>query len=393
MSSNFTFYTPTEIIFGRETEKRVGELVQKWNGQKILIHYGSDRIKKSGLFGRITNTLEQSQIHWLELGGVVANPLLSLVYNGIDKCKSNGVNLILAIGGGSVIDSAKAIGYGVSNKGDVWDFYDNKRKPVACLPIGVVLTIPASGSEMSNSTVITREEGQLKRAYNDDLSRPKFAIMNPELTMTLPPYQTASGGVDIMMHTMERYFGHGNNLQITDSIAEALLKNVMRHTQNLLKNPTDYESRAEIMWCGSLAHNGLTECGSQGGDWSCHMLEHELSGLFNVAHGAGLAAIWGSWARYVMKDRTERFAQFALNVMNVTPEPTMEETAMKGIEAMENFYRSINMPTSLKELGVNPTNDQLDEMANKCEIATGGGIGAIKFLHRNDFSDIYRIAK
>lgn len=253
-------------------------------------------------------SLDDAEVDYIELGGAVPNPRLSLVYEGIELAKKEGVDFILAVGGGSAIDSAKAIGYGVANEGDVWDFYDRKRQATGCLPIGVVLTIAATGSEMSNSSVITKEEGWVKRGYSSDYGRPRFAIMNPELTMTLPDYQTACGCTDILMHTMERYFTNGGNMEITDSIAEGLMRIVIENARILVRDPKNYDARAEVMWAGSLSHNGLTGCGAVvGGDFASHALEHEIGGIYDVAHGAGLAAIWGSWARYVYKDCLPRF--------------------------------------------------------------------------------------
>lgn len=347
-------------------------------------------MKRSGLLDRICGSLDAAGIDYISLGGVVPNPRLSLVYEGIRICKEENVDFILAVGGGSVIDSAKAIGYGVANEGDVWDFYEKKRQAKACLPIGVVLTISAAGSEMSDSSVITNEDGWLKRGYSSDLGRAGFAVMNPELTMTLPKYQTASGCTDIMMHTMERYFNQAENMELTDGISEHLIRTVMKNAQILMEHPDDYNARAEVMWAGSLSHNGLTGCGTDGGDWASHQLEHELGGMFDVAHGAGLAAVWGSWARYVVDARPERFAQFAVNVMGVEKGTDDMETALRGIEAMEDFYRSVEMPVSIRELGVDPTDEQLHEMAEKCSHFRKRTIGCVKKL---DVDDMYRIYK
>lgn len=319
-------------------------------------------------------------------------PRLSLVYEGIELGRREGIDFILAVGGGSVIDSAKAIGYGLVNEGDVWDFYDHKREASDCLPVGVVLTISAAGSEMSNSSVITKDEGGVKRGYNNDVCRPKFAIMNPELTMTLPDYQTACGCTDILMHTMERYFTNGGNMELTDGIAEALMRTVIKNALILRDDPSDYDARAEVMWAGSLSHNGLTGCGNDGGDFVTHMLEHEMGGMFDVAHGAGLAAVWGSWARYVLKDCLPRFEKFALNVMGVEKGSSAEETAERGIAAMEDFYRAIHMPTSLSELGVKPTEEELKHLAHGCSLAVGGAKGSAKVLHEPDMLAIYRMA-
>lgn len=299
------------------------------------------------------------------------------------------MDFILAVGGGSVIDSAKAIGYGVANEGDVWDFYARKRTAKGCLPLGVVLTIAAAGSEMSDSSVITKEEGWIKRGYSSNYVRPKFAVMNPELTMTLPAFQTESGCVDIMMHTMERYLNQAENMELTDGISECLLRTVMKNAKILLEHPMDYEARAEVMWAGSLSHNGLTGCGTDGGDWASHQLEHELGGMYDVAHGAGLAAVWGSWARYVMDARPERFARFAVRVMRVEDTGNVKETAEKGIEAMEEFYRSIHMPTNLKELGIEPTDEEIRELARKCSFDGNRTIGCVKKLDQEDIYQIY----
>lgn len=389
---NFTYYTPTRVVFGKGTEEKVGRLVKQQNCKKVLIHYGGGSAERSGLLARIRQSLKEQEIAYVELGGVVPNPHLSLVYQGIELCKQEGVDFILAVGGGSVIDSSKAIGYGVACGGDVWDFYDYKRKPDACLPIGAVLTIAAAGSEMSNSSVITKEDGGIKRGCNNDICRPVFAVMNPELTMTLPPYQTSCGCTDIMMHTMERYLNHGDNLELTDGIAEHLIKTVMKNALILMKEPGNYEARAEVMWAGSLSHNGLTGCGTDGGDWSSHRLEHELGGMFDVAHGAGLAAVWGSWARYVYKENPARFVRFAVNVMGVEPKETDEETILAGIAAMEAFYHAINMPINLKELGVEPTEEQIEEMAVKCSRTAPNGLGVVKKLWKEDMAAIYRMA-
>ena len=387
---NFNYYTPTKVVFGRGTEEQVGELVRQQECKKVLVHYGSGSVKRSGLLDRICGSLDAAGIDYISLGGVVPNPRLSLVYEGIRICKEENVDFILAVGGGSVIDSAKAIGYGVANEGDVWDFYEKKRQAKACLPIGVVLTISAAGSEMSDSSVITNEDGWLKRGYSSDLGRAGFAVMNPELTMTLPKYQTASGCTDIMMHTMERYFNQAENMELTDGISEHLIRTVMKNAQILMEHPDDYNARAEVMWAGSLSHNGLTGCGTDGGDWASHQLEHELGGMFDVAHGAGLAAVWGSWARYVVDARPERFAQFAVNVMGVEKGTDEMETALRGIEAMEDFYRSVEMPVSIRELGVDPTDEQLHELAEKCSHFRKRTIGCVKKL---DVDDMYRIYK
>lgn len=390
---DFDFYTPTKVVFGKNGEDKVGELVKAQNCKKVLVHFGGNSAKKSGLLDRVFDSLSKAEIEYVSLGGVVPNPRLSKVYEGIELCKKENVDFILAVGGGSVIDSAKAIGYGMANDCDVWDFYMKKAVPAGCLPIGALLTLSAAGSEMSNSSVITNEDGWLKRGCNSDYCRPKFAIMNPELTYTLPPYQTSSGCTDILMHTMERYFTQGGTMELTDGISEALMRTVINNSKILMKDPTNYEARAEVMWAGSLSHNGLTGCGSIG-DWACHQLEHELGGMFDVAHGAGLAAVWGSWARYVYKYNVARFAQFAVNVLGVPNDfSDQEKTALAGIEAMEAYYHSINMPTSLSELGVEICEDDMKELAYKCSFQNTRTVGGVKALNMEDMLEIYKMSR
>lgn len=390
---NFEYYTPTFIEFGKKSEEKVAQLIKAQNCKKVLIHYGGHSAKKSGLIDKIEKLLTEENIPYVELGGVVPNPRLSLVYKGIELAKKENVDFILAVGGGSVIDSAKAIGYGSANEGDVWDFYAQKRVTDKCVPVGVVLTIAAAGSEMSNSSVITNDETGLKRSYHTEISRPRFAIMNPEFTMTLPEYQTACGCTDIMMHTMERYFTAGETMELTDKIAESVMQIVLKNAPILLEQPDNYEARAEVMWAGSLSHNGLTGCGIKNKDFATHMLEHELGGVYDVAHGAGLAAVWGSWARYVYKECLGRFKKFAINVMNVEEVGSDEEIALKGIEAMEKFYHSIGMPTSIKELGLDLTDADIEKLADQCCDACGGHKGSAKVLYREDIVKIYKMAR
>ncbi|MBF1361064.1 MAG: iron-containing alcohol dehydrogenase [Mogibacterium diversum] len=390
--NNFDWYAPTHIVFGRGTESEVSSLLKSSKCNRVLLHYGSGSVIRTGLLGKIKSSLENACIDYVELGGVVANPRLSLVYEGIELAKSKGVDFILAVGGGSVIDSAKAIAYGAAADFDVWDLYDRKRTPESALPVGVVLTIAAAGSEMSNSSVITNEDGGIKRGYSNNMVRPKFAILNPELTMTLPDFQTACGCTDIMMHTMERYFTSAGNMELTDGIAEALLRTVIKNALILVEDPKNYEARAEVMWAGSLSHNGLTGCGNGGDDFATHRIEHEISGMFDVAHGAGLAAIWGSWARYVLDDCLPRFKQFATNVWNVEDSGDCREVALEGIARTEDFFKSIGMPISLNDFGVELTDEVIDELAEKCEKAVGGKVGAAKVLYRDDFKKIYRMA-
>ena len=392
---NFEYYTPTKIAFGRGVESRTGELARAFGAHKALIHYGGKSALASGLIGRIKASLDAAGVAHVELGGVVPNPHLGKVREGIELAKREGVDFLIAVGGGSVIDSAKAIGYGAAEPDhDVWELYDDAgtRKPAKCLPIGAVLTIAAAGSEMSNSSVITDEKTGLKRSCKSDLSRPRFAVMDPELTVTLPDFQTQSGCADILMHTMERWFNASGTLELTDAIAAGLMKTVMKNARILRDHPDCYEARAEVMWASSLSHNGLTGCGSDGGDWAVHKIEHELGGMFDVTHGAGLAAVWGSWARYVLPECPKRFAEFAVQVMGVAPAESDEATARAGIEAVEDYYRSVGMPTNLRELGVSPTEQQIIRMAESAASVGGGRIGVVRRLDANDIAAIYRAA-
>lgn len=389
---DFVYYAPTKVFFGKYSEEKTGEIISSYKYKKVLIHYGGGSAEKSGLLGRVRQALKKADIQFIELGGVVPNPRLSLVREGIALCRKENVDFILAVGGGSVIDSAKAIGYGVDASADVWDFYLGKAVPQSCLPIGVVLTISAAGSEMSNSSVITNEDGWLKRGCKHDICRCKFVTLNPELTYTLPAYQTACGCVDIMMHSMERYFTKEKDLFLTEALGEAVMRTILVNAPVALAKSEDYNSHAQIMWASSLSHNGLTGCGSVE-DWACHQLEHELSGIFDVAHGAGLAAIWGSWSRYVYKEYPRKFAKFAVNVMGVQGSENAEETALKGIEALENFFRSIGMPTSIKELGIELTDALAKELAYKCSFQGKRTVGNFKQLDINDMENIYRMAK
>ena len=393
MINDFNFYAPTRVVFGRNAEKKIGELVASCQCRKVLIHYGGGSAERSGLLNVVREQLNTAGIPYVELGGVVPNPLLSKVYEGIELCRREQVDFILAVGGGSVIDSSKAIGYGVPYEGDVWDFWDSKGTPKQCLPIGAVLTIPAAGSEMSSSTVITKDEGLVKRGFNCDLCRCKFAVMNPERTYTLPPYQTAAGATDIMMHTMERYFSKYEDMTLTDAISEALLRTVKDAALVVMQHPEDYRNRAQIMWASSLAHNDLTECGLEK-DFATHRLEHELSALFGVTHGAGLAAIWPSWARYVKARHLSRFVQFAVNVMGVENDFSHpEETAEKGICAIEEFYHKIGMPINIKELlGREITDEEIEVLVEKCSRGRTITVGAMEVIGTKEMRDIYQMA-
>ncbi len=391
---DFNYYAPTEVVFGEQSEEQVAQLVKKYGGTKVLVHYGGQSAVKSGLLDKICGLLEAGGVAYIKLGGVVPNPRLSLAQKGIDICRKEGIDFILAIGGGSVIDSGKCIAYGVPYEGDVWDFYLGKATPTQMLPVACVLTIPAAGSEMSESSVITNEDGDVKLGYSNNLSRPKFAIMNPRRTFTLPPYQTAAGVTDMMMHTMERYFTKDDDMDLTTDLAEASLRSIKNAVFAVLKDPEDYRYRAQIMWGGSLMHNDLTGCGVAS-DWATHQLEHELSGMFDVTHGAGLAAIWPSWARYTMHENLRRFVRFAVNVMDVPNDFTDPEgTAEKGIQAMERFYHAIGMPINIKELiGKDISDDEIKEMTRKCSRDYTSTCGGLKVLKAEDMEAIYKMAR
>lgn len=390
--NNFIYETPTKVYFGKDEELKVGKLVAEYKPKKVLIHYGGKSAKESGLLDRVKKCLEDEKIAYVELGGVVANPQLSLVRKGIKLCLDEGVDFVLAVGGGSVMDSAKDIANGVANpEVDVWDFSLKKCEPAKTLNKGAILTLAAAGSEMSSSCVITNSETGQKMGYGSSLNRMNFAIENPELTYTVSPYQTACGAVDIAMHTIERYFCPGEDTYLTDAIAEAVIKNTMKAAADCLENPKNYEARANMMWASSLAHNGLTQCGRQF-QLVVHQLEHEVSGMYpDVAHGAGLAALWCSWARYVYRCNINRWLQFAQNIWNMDidfehPEKTIEQ----AIDKQEQYYASIGMPINLKSLGVKK--ESLAELALKCSRNRTRTLIGYKPLEYEDILKIYQMA-
>lgn len=394
MAYSFEFFAPTKVIFGKDAEEKIGEHMKACGASSVMVVYGGGSAKRSGLLEKVKDALSAENIAFCELGGVVPNPRLDKVYEGVRIGRERRVDFLLAVGGGSAIDTAKAVAYGLAEpEYDVWELFAHTRTARKCLPVASVPTIAAAGSETSKGCVITNERTGEKRAYDDNLARPKFAVMNPEYTRTLPDYQTESGCVDIMMHTMERYFTNGGNMEITDALAEGLLRTVMKNAVTLHHEPGNYDARAEIMWAGSLAHNDLTGCGNDGGDFMSHKLEHELGGMFDVTHGAGLAAIWPSWARYVCRECLPRFVRYARNVMGVAAEGSDEEIAEACIRAMEEFYHSIGMPVNLEELGVRPTDGQIEEMAERCLAACGGRTGSARKLTREDMIRIYANAR
>jgi hypothetical protein len=384
---NFTFVNPTKIIFGKAAEESVGREIKPISSH-VLVHYGKESVRKSGLLDRICRALDAEGIQHVELAGVVPNPRLSLVREGIKICREKKLDFILAVGGGSVIDSAKAIAAGVPYTGDVWDFYTRKAVITLMLPLGVVLTIPAAGSESSNGSVVTNEQGWYKRDAGSELMRPRFAIMNPELTFTLPPYQTACGAADIMAHIMERYFTNIAAVDFTDRLCEATLKTIITHVPRVLADPTNYNSRAEIMWAGTIAHNDLLSTGRIG-DWGSHNIEHELSGIYDVAHGAGLAVVFPAWMKKVYTHDVARFAQFAQRVWNVEYDfRDPAQSALEGIRRLRAFFHDIGLPVTLKELGVR--DDRLVEMARKC--TERGPVGNFVKLSCDDVVAVYNLA-
>ncbi len=385
---NFNFYSPTEFVFGKGREDECGEYVRKYGGSRVLIHYGGGSAVRSGLLGRVEQSLAKNGIYYCELGGVQPNPRDTLVYQGIDLCRKEQVDLILAVGGGSVIDSAKAIAAGTLYDGDFWDFYSGKHIEKA-LPIGVVLTIAAAGSEGSGDSVITKEDGLLKRGTGSDALRSKFSILDPELTQTLPPYQTACGATDIMAHVFERYFTNTREVEITDRLCEAVLITMVKETPRVIADPNNYEARANIMWAGMVAHNGIVGVG-RSQDWNSHGLEHELSALYDCAHGAGLAVIMPAWMEFVYKHDVMRFCEMAVRVFGCQMNfEDPETTALEGIHRFRSFLHSIGMPINFAELGARP--EDIPVMVEKLGLGDGKTWGFVR-LSAEDVAEIYRIA-
>ena len=386
---NFTFQNSTKIIFGKGVEEKTGEEVSKFS-DRILFLYGGGSIKDHGIYDKVMGSLSESGIEVVELGGVKPNPRLNLVKEGIELCRKEDLKFILAVGGGSVIDTAKAISIGVPYEGDVWDFYTKDKKVEETLPTGVVLTIPAAGSETSPGSVITKKEGGYKRDVGSNKLRPEFAVLNPEFTYTLPKFQTAAGAADIMAHVMERYFTHETEVGFTDRLCEATLRTVIKNTPIALKEPKNYGARAQLTWASTVAHNDLLGTGREE-DWASHDIEHELSGKYDVTHGAGLAIIFPAWMRYVYEENPERFAQFTARVWNEeTDFNSLESSAREGIRKLEQFFERIGLPTSLEDLDVDITEADMAEMADKC--TERGPVGNFVKLDRDDVLAVYRLA-
>ncbi|WP_303821024.1 iron-containing alcohol dehydrogenase [Ruminococcus flavefaciens] len=386
---NFQFYSPTEFIFGRDTETKAGEMVKKYGGTKVLIHYGSGSAVKSGLLDRVKASLDENGIAYTELGGVQPNPRDTLIYKGIELCRSEGVDFILSVGGGSCIDSSKAIALGVPYNGDFWDFYGTGKVVEKALPIGTVLTIAAAGSEGSGASVVTKEEGSLKRDVGSDLLRPRFSILNPELTCSLPAYQTACGATDIMAHVFERYFTNTRDVEITDRLCEAVLLTMIKETPRVIAQPDNYEARANIMWAGTVAHNDIVGVG-RSQDWNSHGIEHELSALYDCAHGAGLAVIMPAWMEFVYKHDVMRFAQMAVRIWGCQMNFEFpDETALEGIACFRSFLHSIGMPINFEQLGAKE--EDIPLLVEKFGIGDGK-TGGFVHLTAQDVATIYRIA-
>nr|MBP3598537.1 iron-containing alcohol dehydrogenase [Eubacterium sp.] len=386
---NFNFYSPTEFVFGKGKENECGEYVKKYGGSRVLIHYGSGSAERSGLLDRVKASLENSGISYVTLGGVQPNPRDTLIYEGIKICREENVDFILSVGGGSCIDSSKGIALGVPYDGDFWDFYGTGKPVEKALPIGTVLTIAAAGSEGSGASVVTKEEGMLKRDVGSDLLRPRFSVLNPELTQTLPAYQTACGATDIMAHVFERYFTNTKEVEITDRLCEAILVTMIKETPRVIEDPNNYEARANIMWAGTVAHNDIVGVG-RSQDWNSHGIEHELSGLYDCAHGAGLAVIMPAWMEFVYKHDVMRFAQMAVRVWGCQMNfECPEETAKKGIACFRKFLHEIGMPINFEELGAKE--EDIPVLVEKFGLGDGKTGGFVS-LSSEDVAKIYGIA-
>ncbi len=387
--NSFDFYSPTHFVFGKDREQEAGAFVKKFGGSKVLVHFGGKSAESSGLLGRVRSSLKKEGLAFIELGGVKPNPRSGLVYEGIELCRKEKVDFILAVGGGSAIDSAKAIAAGVPYSGDFWDFYSKGLTVETCIPVGTILTIAAAGSEGSGDTVVTHENGMYKRGAHGDCLRPKFSILNPELTTTLPAYQSACGASDIMAHVFERYFTNTKDVEITDRLCEAVLLTMVNETPKIIKNPSDYEARANIMWAGMVAHNNIVGVGRDQ-DWNSHGIEHELSALYDVAHGAGLAVIFPAWMKFVYKHDVMRFAQIAVRLWGCHMDfQNPEKTALEGIAKYESFLQSIGMPIRFSEIGAKE--EDIPLLVDKFGIGDGKTGGFVQ-LDKKAVESIYRLA-
>jgi alcohol dehydrogenase len=384
---NFTFQNPTKILFGRGMENEVGTEIARFS-RRILLHFGGGSIKKSGLYDRVAASLKRAGVEWVELGGVKPNPRLGLVHEGVKLCREQKLDFVLAVGGGSAIDSAKAIAMGAANDGEVWDYFVGKRELTRAVPVATILTIPAAGSESSTASVVTNEDGWIKRGFNSELLYPKFSVLNPELAFTLPAFQVACGSADIMSHLMERYFTNSRNVAFIDRLLEATMKTVIAQAPKVLAKPTDYDAWSELMWAGTIAHNNLLNTGRVG-DWGSHDIEHEISGIYDVAHGAGLAVVFPAWMKHVLDHDLDRFVQWSVRVWNVELDIfDKEATARAGIARLEAFFHSIGLGTTLASLEVGT--DRIDEMARK---ATDGDTRRIGNFVKLDSAQVAKVLK
>jgi alcohol dehydrogenase YqhD (iron-dependent ADH family) len=384
---NFTYHNPTKILFGRGMENEVGAEVARYS-RRILLHFGGGSIKKSGLYDRVVASLKRAGVEWVELAGVKPNPRLGLVHEGVKLCREQKLDFVLAVGGGSSIDSAKAIAMGAANDGEVWDYFVGKRELTRALPVATILTIPAAGSESSTASVVTNEDGWIKRGFNSELLYPKFSVLNPELAFTLPAFQVACGSADIMSHLMERYFTNSRNVAFVDRLLEATMKTVTAQAPKVLAKPTDYDAWSELMWAGTIAHNNLLNTGRVG-DWGSHDIEHEISGIYDVAHGAGLAVVFPAWMKHVLDHDLDRFVQWSVRVWNVELDMfDKEATARAGIARLEAFFHGIGLGTTLASLKVGT--DRIDEMAKK---ATDGDTRRIGNFVKLDSAQVAKVLK
>jgi len=389
--NNFTLHTPTDFVFGKDAELHIADMLKKYDATKILIHYGGGSVIKSGLLQRVEDNLNEADIAYVKLGGAQPNPIDTLVYEGIELCKKEKVDFVLAVGGGSTIDSAKAIAVGALYDGDFWDFFDRKLPITKALKVGTILTIPAAGSEASSSMVITRTAGDeaLKRGAGSPYIIPVFSLLNPELNYTLPAFQTACGIADMMAHVMERYFTPTKDVEITDRLCEAVLLAIINEAPKAVNEPYNYGARANLTWAGTIAHND--SCGvGRVGDWASHQMEHELSALYGVAHGAGLAVMFPAWMKYVCETDLDRFVQFATRVWGVANGADKKAVALKGIEALENFFTSIGLPVNFEQLGAKK--EDIDLMVKTLNINMGDTIGNFRKLSMEDARKVYELA-
>lgn len=384
---NFNFKSPTRLIFGKDTHEETGKYVKEFSKKILVLYEGeAELIKKLGIYDKVVKSLEENGIEYLTLGGVVPNPRLSLVYKGIDICKENGIDFILAIGGGSVIDSAKAIALGTAYDGDVWDFFTGKNTPVKSMNVGVVLTIPGSGSEMSESSIISNEELSMKCVCDTEVNFPVFSILDPQVCFTIPSHLMACGVTDIMSHLMERYFSQAKDTQLSDALLEAAMRTVVEFGPKIMAEPKNYNNAAQIMWSATVAHNGMIACGRIA-DWSSHRIEHEISAIYDITHGAGMAIVFPAWMKYVKDANIDVFVNFATKVFGVEEKGSKEEIALEGIKRLEEFFKSLGLKTTLKESGIN--DEHFEEMAQK---ALGGSetLGRFKKLTKEDIVSILK---